>query len=591
MSLMGSLHVGASGLRTSQNALNTTAHNITNAGTEGYVRQQTLMADFGYNTIGRNHFGLQQVGMGVDTAVVKQARDIFLDKSYRRELGRQGFYESQFDAANEIQEIMGEVEGVQFQQELDDFWGALQELAKEPDSIVTRATFIQSAVGFMERAENIYQQVGEYQLNLNQNIEKQVNRINEIGDRIHELNKKITFYESNKMEHANDFRDERNLLLDELGSMVDISYKEVEGGIVTVMVERMSFVAPDRVFHMGTKTISDTSKMLTASWPCYGDMNVFDFYTAPSSVNDTDIGSLKGLILARGEKIGKACDIPIAPKEEDYTDENGVLDEDAYKVACNLFEKATVEYNRNIEGSVLVSTQAKYDQLIHGIVTTINDILCPNKTIQVKDEQGNITEIQVLDEENAPVGMDKDNSQGIELFSRKSMDRYTKKEVTLANGEKKEFFVYNEEDPSDNYSLYTLGEIEVNLEILQDRSKIPLSQNKGTGDFDIKTAEQLLTAWQEEFASLSPNNLDKYNFNGYYTAMIGELGTRGEQYNTLSINQQSLANGIQNERLALMAVSTDEELTYLIKYQHAYNASARYINVVSEMLEHLMNSL
>ena len=122
MSLMGSLHVGASGLRTSQNALNTTAHNITNAGTEGYVRQQTLMADFGYNTIGRNHFGLQQVGMGVDTAVVKQARDIFLDKSYRQELGRQQFYEAQYECATEMEEILGETEGVAFQDSVEELW-------------------------------------------------------------------------------------------------------------------------------------------------------------------------------------------------------------------------------------------------------------------------------------------------------------------------------------------------------------------------------------------------------------------------------------------------------------------------------------
>ena len=56
-------------------------------------------------------------------------------------------------------------------------------------------------------------------------------------------------------------------------------------------------------------------------------------------------------------------------------------------------------------------------------------------------------------------------------------------------------------------------------------------------------------------------------------------------------NQSSLVKGIQNGRLAIMAVSSDEELTYLIKYQHAYNASARYINVVSEMLEHILSSM
>lgn len=592
MSLMGSLYVGSAGLRTSQNGLHTTAHNLTNADTEGYVRQQVVQTDFGYNTIGRTALGLTQVGLGVDTLTVKQARDIFLDKSYRQEIGRQGFYESQFEAADEVQQILGEIEGVQFQTELNDFWVALQEMAKEPDSIVTRATLIQSAVSFMERAESISEQIEEYQLNLNQSISTQVNRINEIADRIKELNQKIAFHEAGGIENANDYRDERNLLLDELGSFVGITSKELPNGVVTVMAEGMPLVAEDRVFHMGTCPISDTSPMLTACWPCYDDMEVFNFDRTPSPAQDTDIGSLKGLLLARGSKIGKACDVPIAPKEADYTDENDVLNEAEYKKAVAQFERDKEVYNREIDSSIITSAQAQFDQLIHGIVTTINDILCPNKEIEIKDENGNIKTIKVLDEENAPVGMDTDVTMGTELFSRKSMSRYTEKtEVTLANGEKAEVYIYNEEDPSNNYSLYTLGELEVNPEILKDRSKLPLSQNTGTGDFDIKTTERLLSAWQEEFAALSPNELDEHDFTEYYTSFIGSIGTKGEKYSTMAENQASLVNGIQNGRLAVMAVSTDEELTYLIKYQHAYNASARYINVVSEMLEHILSSM
>ena len=592
MSLMSSLYVGTSGLRTSQNGLHTTAHNLTNADTEGYVRQQVIQTDFGYNTIGRTALGLSQVGLGVDTMTVKQTRDIFLDKSYRQELGRQGFYESQFEAADEIQQILGEIEGVQFQTELNDFWVALQEMAKEPDSIATRATLIQSAVGFMERAESISDQIAEYQLNLNQSISMQVDRINEIADRIGELNKKIMSCEASGIENANDYRDERNLLLDELGSFVGISYKELPTGVVTVMAEQMPLVTEDKVFHMGTRTITDTSPMLTACWPCYNGMEVFNFERTPNPAQDTDIGSLKGLILARGSKIGKSYDIPVAPKEADYTDENGVFNEAEYKKAMTLFEREREVYNRDIESSIITSTQAKFDQLIHGIVTTINDILCPNKEIEIQDENGNIKTIKVLDEENAPVGMDMDTTMGAELFSRKSMSRYTEKtEVTLANGQKAEVYIYNEEDTKNNYSLYTLGELEVNPEILQDRSKLPLSSNTGTGDFDIKTAERLLSAWQEDFATLSPNELNYNNFMEYYTALVGSIGTKGEKYSTMAENQSSLVEGIQNGRLTVMAVSTDEELTYLIKYQHAYNASARYINVVSEMLEHILSSM
>ena len=77
--------------------------------------------------------------------------------------------------------MFGELEGVQFQNTMKDFWESLQELTREPDNIAARASFIQTAVTFVERAENIFSQMNDYQVNLNTIINNQVNRINEIG--------------------------------------------------------------------------------------------------------------------------------------------------------------------------------------------------------------------------------------------------------------------------------------------------------------------------------------------------------------------------------------------------------------------------
>ncbi|MCH5272759.1 MAG: flagellar hook-associated protein FlgK [Lachnospiraceae bacterium] len=582
MSLMSGIYIGVSGLKTSQNALNTTAHNIANAQTAGFVRQQTVLMDTLYNTIGGNNISKWQVGIGVSTQVVRQVRDQFLDQAYRKESGRQGFYQVQYEAAFEMQEVLGEMEGVQFQNSIQDFWYALQELAKEPDSIVTRATLIQCGVNFIQHAENIYNQIQTYQIELNTQIRSKVDRINEIGDEIKELNKQICFYEATGVEKANDLRDTRNLLLDELGGLIDISYKEESDGKVSIRAEEVPFLLEDHVYHMDVRYISEDSEMLVPYWPAFGNVEVFSFDRSPSSIDDTDIGSLKGIILARGRKVGKFTDIPVKPVREDYEDEA------SYEEAMANFKVAAKAYNKEINDSVIMATQSQFDQLIHGIVTTMNDILCPNKQIMLESGET----IWVLDTEKASVGMDSEKTMGTELFSRKSMNRYQElQEVTLADGSKEWVYIYNEEDPSNNYSLYTLGEIEVNPDILKDRSKLPLSKNTNTGDFDIDVAAQLLTAWQEDFATLNPNELDFNNFKSYYVALVGELGTRGEKYQTLAETQEAMLNSIDNERLNIMAVSTDEELTHLIKYQHAYNASSRYINVVSEMIEQILNTL
>ncbi len=85
---MGSLYIGASGLQNSQNALNTTANNLANADTKGYVRQQVLFADRDYVTFKGAAISKQQAGLGLAIADVIHTRDYFLDKYYRTEKGR-----------------------------------------------------------------------------------------------------------------------------------------------------------------------------------------------------------------------------------------------------------------------------------------------------------------------------------------------------------------------------------------------------------------------------------------------------------------------------------------------------------------------
>ena len=253
---------------------------------------------------------------------------------------------------------------------------------------------------------------------------------------------------------------------------------------------------------------------------------------------------------------------------------------------------AVLDYNNNVEPSVVMTIQAQFDQLIHGIVTTINDILAPNKEVTLEDG----SKIWILDEEKAPIGMDPNKTVGEALFNRKSIERYTEaQEIIIEDGEGGYQTIvariYNSEDPRDNYSLFTIGEIEVNQNIMGNYSLLPLSSNSSTGDYDVETARELVLSWQKAFATLSPNTLTTNNFNEYYNSFISEIANRGEKLYVISNNQATMVASIDNQRMQITGVSSDEELTNLIKYQHAYNAAARYINVVSEMLEHLIMNL
>ena len=113
MSLMANLYVGTSGLQTSQNALNTTAHNMSNVDTEGYTRQQVSQGTRAYQTLERKYeqISWKQIGTGVNYNNCKQVRSDFLDLSFRRETGRAAFYDVSLKALEEIEDQLQEMNG------------------------------------------------------------------------------------------------------------------------------------------------------------------------------------------------------------------------------------------------------------------------------------------------------------------------------------------------------------------------------------------------------------------------------------------------------------------------------------------------
>ena len=186
---MGSLYIGASGLQNSQNALNTTANNLANVDTKGYVRQQVLFADRNYMTFDKKSaISFQQAGLGVTIADVVHTRDVFLDKYYRTESGRQAFYDVCGKTIDEVTDFFQELEGETFQESLEDLWVAFEELSKQPDEEIRQNLVVQKATLFLEQAQAVYDNTKSYQKNLNVQISDTTKKVNELGKKIHMLN-------------------------------------------------------------------------------------------------------------------------------------------------------------------------------------------------------------------------------------------------------------------------------------------------------------------------------------------------------------------------------------------------------------------
>lgn len=536
MSLFGSLYIGASGLQTSQNALNTTAHNMANVDTTGYTRQQVQQGTRTYTTISKSGSSIsyQQTGLGVSYTQVKQVRDYFLDKSYRRESGRSAFYETSYAAIEEIENLFQELEGEAFADAIENLWSSVQELAKDPGNAVNQGVFVQRCSEFLIRAQAVYTGLTEYQDNLNYEIQQQVTTMNAYAKRICELNQEILKIESGQVESANDLRDERNQLIDELSAMGYIDCREDSYGNILIKLEGVDFVNADSYNEICLYTDSSTG-FYTPYWGQLAstttDENgvttinitgaeLYDLTQTISTDCNTDIGSLKSLLFARGDRRGTYQDL-----------------EDADT------------YDKEISQSIMVNIQAEFDQLIHAITTAINQVFA-----DAAEAAGDYPESTYMrDSDGNPYT----------IFNTKT----------------------GSTDPAD----FTVENLIINSEIKQSPSLLSFKRDDEIIDQD--TADALKNLFTEEIYTLNPNVKTTTNFINYYNNLISQVANTGSVLSGISENQQTTVNNIAEAREQILGVSADEELSNMIMYQNAYNASSRYINVISELLEHIINTL
>jgi len=549
MPLMGSLYIGNSGLQTSQNALNTTAHNISNAGTTGYVRQQILLGTGIYNTISLNFDGVssEQIGLGVVYSKTRQVRDYFLDKTYRQESGRSEFYSVSYDALQEIESLLDELNGESFQDSLKNLWESVQEMAKDPSSAVTQGLLIERSSEFLTRAQSVYQGLTDYQDNLNLSVKTKVDTINDYAKKIKELNDEIRYIECGGFEEANDLRDARNQMVDELAAMANINYNEDIDGSVVIQLEGVDLVKRDVVYEIGLDQDATTG-FYTPFWIHNAKFTlddngnkmyqiegaeVFNMHRIISSDLNTDVGSLKSTLLARGDH------------RADYTD-------------------LTLEnYDNSVSQSVVMNVQAEFDQLIHNVTTTMNKVIADN----ADPASGYLCDA---------------NGNPIQIFQKIASDGYR---INPETGQY-EFLAENEDV---NETLYTTTNMQINQKLLQQPTILGFVKIDDSVDFS--TMEQMKAAFTAENSVLNPNVKKKSSFVDYYGDLVSQVANSGAVYKSILTSQQETVDSTFSAREQIIGVSQDEELTHMVKFQNAYNAASRYINVIDEMLEHVLNTL
>ena len=235
------LEIGRTGLTVSQIGLDVTSHNIANVDTAGYTRQRLISTAYDpFTTIGRALPASQaNIGGGVRVKILDQIRSAYLDKRFRSENTTNSYWMKRTEGLTYLESYFDNVnEETSINYSIAEFFRAVKVIAQDPVESAQRTLLKTAGMDLVQQFNSIYQGLVDLQDTQDQAVKVIVDDVNRIANEITELNKIIYGYELTGLV-ANDLRDKRNLLLDDLSSLVDISYEEYSDGMGNTMLKVM----------------------------------------------------------------------------------------------------------------------------------------------------------------------------------------------------------------------------------------------------------------------------------------------------------------------------------------------------------------
>ena len=229
------------GVNANRLSLDTVGHNITNASTEGYSRQSVNLSA----TTAQEYYsayGAQLVGTGVDSLSITRARNIYADKQYWKENGEKGYYDTRQTDYDKIEAIFNDSTKTGIQNAMEKFYQSWVDLSTTASNTSSRTNVVENGKVFADRLKTATGQL-QQQIQANyDDLDANVTKVNQLTDQIVELNKNIMSLESTGS-NANDLRDKRDLLTDELAGYVNIDVYEESNGMYTVVSNGASLVS------------------------------------------------------------------------------------------------------------------------------------------------------------------------------------------------------------------------------------------------------------------------------------------------------------------------------------------------------------
>ena len=430
---------------------------------------------------------------------------------------------------------------------MDSYYEALQTLSQEPENLTARTLVRQTTIALTEGLGIISQDLKDLQSELNFQFKQAVEEVNSYAERIAQLNE--TIYKA-ELEggKANDLRDQRELLLDELSELVPVDYYEDEKNRFYVLVGGHQLVAHYRSDSI--EMVERTEKLNADDGEALVDIK----WTDGNDVHAAS-GKIAGLLTVRDNIDGDEKGIPYyVNKLNEFVDVLSDTMNGIHETGYGL-EGETGTYMFTINN---MSTAAYKTYLL---TEGLNEGAAEDVTSSVMNG------VAALDEEDKKTAIE----ANIDLLLANNPD-YAGKSIKLIDGN---YYVTDQTRATD----ITIASD------LEDLNKIASSANiEDVPGGNDKLLEMVATRYDVSlYAWGAPEDFVK--------SLISNLGVDASQAQMQLTNQESLVNEYTTQRSSIMGVSLDEEMANMIKFQTAYNANARMVNVYDEMLDLIVNRL
>ena len=552
------LNTAKVGLLAQQLAIEVTGQNIANVQTEGYSRQE-----INFEAKNPRNTSLGQIGTGVRVVGIKRAHDKFLFSQILGEGDALGKFSVRKDVFEQLEVIFSESNGKSLNQSLGKFFSSIHDLSSNPMGLPERSNLVAEAQNLSTTFNNLGQSLFHIQKNIDSTIKVETTKINSFISEIAELNQAIHANEPSSFS-ANDLRDRRDQRIKELSELIDLNVvDEMNGQISLTLKNGTPLVLQSKASTLSTQ-INGNNKG-------FQDILVSSF--EGSSTNVTGVitgGTFKGLIEMRDKEI---------PAIKDKLDRlaAGFIQEFNNIHQQGFALDGTTGNNFFVPPSVITETNTNNTGTATITVTNGNPSAISNDKFEIT-----ITSEDTFALKNLTTGA----ASGTFSFTAGSAFNIEGGfGVSISSGAVAgdKFQISVSENAAQTFS--------VSSSIISNPNKIAAGLNSNTDGENALSLLGLQSRTSFNSVTHVAEGSGAFTFNEFYNSIVSDLGVQSFSTQATLEQQEGILLQLNTRRESKSGVSIDEEFINMVKFQQAYNASARLIGVVDELLDTVISQV